>query len=512
VIRLVPWLALLVLSACAHQPTLSDARDYLHDGDPARAMFAARVAARAAPPAERAPILRVAFQAALEAGWSQAAAEEYVALRELTRGDDEALLTELAAGTLRLALSSQDPARRLSAAHTLSALAGQPDTAALLSQALRDPEPEVRAAVLELSLADEAFDAVALLAAERAPSVRLAAVRATALQAGERPQAALSLAQAALQDPDASVRQAAVELLGVLARADQPPADVRTGLRSALWDGSDGVVRAASRHLAARFGATAAWAAWREASLPVDGPGALSSCARVLAWKAGQGSLSAVKAALASPVYEVRLAAIEAVGPADPLLEEALAGILSSDTAVGTRIAALESFALAGQRQPLLARLEDPEPALRRRALLAADRLEPLAPDELAEIFQHGDPALLDAAALRLATRGGDTGRRLLVESLGHPQANAPALRALNTLTDPRLREPYLGLLAHPDPVVRVLAGAGLVRCGLREDRADLVEALRDPRGSADVTAAAALLSIQRHGPARARGDVIPTE
>jgi HEAT repeat protein len=511
--RLLSLLALLALSACAHQPTLSDAQDYLHEGDPANAMFAARQAARAAPPEERPAIWRVAFEAALEAGWSDAAAQEYLALRE-HGGDDDALLTDLAERTLRLALCSQDPARRLRATHALRALSDPAEVGALVSLALDDRQAEVRAAAVALAFERDVtvVDAIALLADEPAASVRLALVVAAGSLTGEAPLAALDLAQASLQDPDASVRRAAVELLGALADLDDPPPAVHTGLRSALWDGSDAVVRAAARHLAARFGPADAWTGWSDASLPVDGQGALASCARVLAWRAGQGRLAAVEAALASPTYHERLAALEALGPAVDALEPTLMGLLTHDPALRVRLASLEAFALAGRADRLQALLTDPDPALRRQALRALDRLQPLSPAQLTSLLERGDPALIDVVATLLAQRGGDSGRRALVASLARPSVVAPALRALNTLTDPRLREPYLELLAHRDPEVRSLAGRGLVRCGLRDDRPALVHALLDLRGAADLTAAAALLSIQRHGAPRRASDAPATE
>src|SRR5690606_6316313 len=134
------------LAGCRSGPTLADARDLLEDGDPAEALRAARAAvSRARNPIEQLALRRVAFRAALTAGWSHEAAREYVAVRELLRGDEPLLLRELGADALAVAARALDASRRVAAVEAAAAVPQLPSSQTLLRAALDDPDDAVRA-------------------------------------------------------------------------------------------------------------------------------------------------------------------------------------------------------------------------------------------------------------------------------------------------------------------------------------------------------------------------------
>lgn len=502
--------------ACHGPPTLEDAQDLLRDGDPAQALAAARQAAkRAAKPEEVEAIRRVAFRAGLDAGWSHEAATEYLALREVLGGDDAALLHELSIGVFACAARSHDASRRLHEAALLGAAAAHTDGGPLLRDALRDGEPEVRAAAARATASWPEPElglgyALELVESDPAPVVRREALRALADDyAARRDPAArpsvepyLDAGVAGLGDADDGVRLAALHLLDTLVASG--PAAHRPRAAAALADavghGSDAVSRAAARSLVA-IDPEAAVAAWR-ASGPPATAGPLAAFADALAAHGDAGDAAAVRDRLADRRYAARLAAVQALrGPAAAAFVAELAAIAGDDPATTIRAAAIEALvSVGGEDRRVAAALEaalaHPHPATRRRAFLALRELETLETKALARLLERSDPAFVAEVADALARRG-EAGYAALAAALDRPATAVAALGALARRGDPRLRERFVALLDSPDPRRRELAAVGLARCGGPADRPALVRSIERPAGRSDLAAAAALLAIE---------------
>ncbi|WP_242346336.1 HEAT repeat domain-containing protein [Anaeromyxobacter terrae] len=144
-------------------------------------------------------------------------------------------------------LSASDAGRRLRAVRALEAL-GSKAAAPLLAAALgREPEAEVKAALLAaLARFKEPFaaDLAARALEDGRPAVRVAALEALAAVAADGAQERLS---ASLRDPSPIVRRRAALLLGFA-----PGAGAEEALATALADPDRGVARAAAAALSGR--------------------------------------------------------------------------------------------------------------------------------------------------------------------------------------------------------------------------------------------------------------------
>lgn len=507
------FLAVAVAAAlvgCRGGPTLADARQLLEGGDPAEALRAARAAvSRAQGPAERLQLRRIAFRAALAAGWSHEAAREYVAVRELLGGDEPRLLRDLGAEALAAAARALDASRRVAAVEAASAVPQLPSSQAVLRAALADPDEAVRpcalAAVARLPDPLRVRDLLVEQATRGASgSTRQAALTALSEHLGELIEAAppgpvLAAAQAGLVDPDPGARLAGIDLLAALAGTAALRPAIVEALAAAVGNGADAVGMRAAEVLAGldRERALAAWQAAGERT----GPAAAFTRALALAEDAPRAAVAEVRADLESPVYAQRLAAARGlVGPRARPLADTLLGLLARDPATPVRLAALEALAagVPRRREAALERAARADaPELRLRAWALQQERAPLSPEGLIERFLAGDPALAEALAALLARRGDEASVRALLRGLELPTTRLPALRALALRGDPAHRERFLALLADPDPRVRREAAAGLARTGAPGDLALLVEAVAAPEDHTDLAAAAALLAIE---------------
>ncbi len=502
--------ALVALAGCRGGPTLADARDLLEEGDPVEALRAARAAVSRAPgPIERLQLRRVAFRAALEAGWSHEAAREYVAVRELLRGDEPRLLRDLGAEALAAAARALDASRRVAAVEAASAVPQLPSSQAVLRAALADPDDAVRACALAAAarLPDPLRARDLLLEqAAQGPSggARQAALSALAqhladLLEAAPPEPLLAAARAGLTDPDEGARLAAIDLLAALAAAAALRPAIVEALAGAVGNGADAVGMRAAEVLASldRERALAAW----EAGGAHAGPAEAFARALALSEDAPRAALAEVRADLEHPVYARRLAAARGLaGPRARPLADTLLTLLARDPATPVRLAALEAL-VAGAPRRLEAALERAAradaPELRLRAFVLQQERAPLSPERLVERFLAGDPALVDALATLLARRGDEASVSALLRGLDLPTTRLPALRALALRGDPAHRERFLALLSDPDPRVRREAAAGLARTGTPGDLALLVDAVAQPEDHTDLAAAAALLAVE---------------
>ncbi|MEZ6188742.1 MAG: HEAT repeat domain-containing protein [Planctomycetota bacterium] len=458
---------------------------------PKRGLYKAREATHSGTPAERAAAHRRVIELCLEEGWSDEAAQDYLALRELS-GEDAQLLETLAWGTLRFALRSSDPARRIRGAEALSRLVPNPVALQLLRDGLGDPHPEVQVACV--SALGRAGWGEALATLERAEACDPAAQRAAldALSAEARggrvaPEAlaaALPGAAASLERGPDRVRLAALELLALLG---DPGAE-------ALAQGIEQADEAVSQRAAVLFAARDAEdarARWRRTHLGRTPE--LAAFDRALGVHAG-ASAGPVADDLASEDPAVRHAALRGLwGPGAATLGAEIHA-LTEHPSRATRLAAL---ALARRWAPLprpalLGLLGHEDPATRLAGFTALSAGETLGLDVLEPLWTSGDRALAPVVAECLLGEG-PRGLELLERGVARPATSRAALRALQARPEAHPR--FRALLEVTDPDARRLGARGLVYSASRADVPQLVEGLTTLRADTDVLCAAALLS-----------------
>jgi HEAT repeat protein len=337
-----------------------------------------------------------------------------------------------------------------------------------------------------------------LLAALASPDAGRRAVAASELAlAAQHPKLAI-LVDRALDDPEPAVREVAI---GAAAKLDARSAVARLS-RLMNDDPSSDVRETAAHALALRLG-----------SVRGDEDEDLAKARALLAARprppaSATFSLrspeSEVTAALDSPDYEVRLAAVRALGArvhaGDPAGTKRLERLVD-DPAEPVRSAAIAALALAKEDAVLghiLATHENP--ATRRLAFLALDKRAPIPVADLVRHLAQSDPAVAPEAARLLGERGGTAALKPLVASLKASRPEAPAAaHALGALGGPDAVAALVRTLEERDPRLRRAAAEGLARAGGSGVREDLVRAVARPDADADLAAAAALLATFAH-------------
>jgi HEAT repeat protein len=337
-----------------------------------------------------------------------------------------------------------------------------------------------------------------ILSAVRAsdPALRAAAITALGVAGDTR---GAEPARAALHDPDGRVRVAAAETLGRLATTDAAPAiealieDDATaldGLRVAAFVQGEGLVKAA----AARAVATGD-PQLRAAALAALGRQVSSLAVTALVTLAGAGpATSDALAALARSPSPAALAAIEGLatsssesrrraarayfvrrfmrGQRSERLEAVLRGLEGSADPRDRAVAAEALVAL--DERPLQAALGDPDPHVRRAAILGA--LGAWAPETATRLGARAAVEADPATAMLLAIAWQDPGASaitptpVLVEraNAGGPDAPLAAL-GLARRDDEKLVGAIDALLHARDPNLRAYAARGLGQSAARD-------------------------------------------
>lgn len=465
---------------------------------PQDALAAARAKAEAAPSPElEGPLRRAILQRCLTLGWTQEAAQEYLRLEHLRRGDPK-LLRELCLATLRWALRDLDPARRQAALRVAGQARELPEEErlALAEIGVRDARPLVRAEALRVLAALSLPRARPLLRAgleDRAGVARLAALQGLSREGD--PEASAAFARAA-QDPEPALRIALCELLG--ARSLVP--ETQALLSELIPHGDLATARAAALALA-RHRPEEALLRWEGAHA-----GALSHAgfAAGLTWRArGSGQLPRLlsselpAAACLDALAPLEGAARERLAP----LTEALEALVLEHPAPAVKACALRLLgeARSSRLEHALAELQR-SPDLRLRRLALAERAR-VSLRELREDLQ--EPGLADLAAARLERLlPREEWRELLKEGLRGPAREGLLPLAL-TCED--RRERALALLSQDRPRLRSLALQTLLDSAQVEDLALLLPHLTQDRDE-DLLAAAVSLTLLRRSQAQPSG------
>lgn len=461
---------------------------------PKRGLIKAREATLSGTPQERAAAHRRVIELCLDEGWSDEAAIDYLALRELV-GEDEILLESVAWGALGIGLRAPDPARRLRTAQALAELSPDPQALGLLERALADPHPEVqvvcaqalcRAGWSHVLRTLEACDERSAPAARRAALLAAAReVRAGLADAGAL-EAALPSARRALERGPDRVRLAALEFLGALPALPEALDLLEQGVAQADPEVSQRAAVALAAHDAER--ALAAWTSTQLSRSP-----ALDAFARALRVHGG-GPTAQVELDLVSDDARIRRATLRGLqGPGAARVAVSLHALIESPART-TRLQALGiSRRWAPLPAPTLRALwTHPDAATRVAAFTSAAEQQPLGIDALQPLWEADDSALAPAIAAHLATEG-PGGLELLEAGLARPATSRPALRALRRRPEARAR--FQALLDSPDAEARRLGAAGLVHTAARDDLLPLLEGMTSLRADTDVLCAAAVLS-----------------
>ncbi|MEV6999867.1 fumarate reductase/succinate dehydrogenase flavoprotein subunit [Streptomyces sp. NPDC093982] len=219
------------------EPDLPALEPYLKDPDAAVRLAAVKALTETAPPGTG-----PALGAALTDSDGQVRAAAASSLRELAE-----VLTaepELRA-PLVSALTAADPTARAAALDVLRAL--RLGDAALFAGHLADPDTEVRLAAVRALVSVDAVDALSEAAGDPAREVRVAVARGFAAVAAHIARARQGTPPALhglIQDPDALVRAAALEALGVLGVPDALLATVTAAHTDPAWQVRAGAAKA----------------------------------------------------------------------------------------------------------------------------------------------------------------------------------------------------------------------------------------------------------------------------
>jgi HEAT repeat protein len=390
----------------------------------------------------------------------------------------------------------------------LAALTADPAVIAALVEALKAPQPSTRRMAADLlgrtSLGRTSVDGAgaALVAAvddDADPTVRVAALEAIRVLGG--PPTAVAAAEAALFDPDARVRDAAVRTLGAV--ADDAALAAIPGLPGLARDPSP-AVRAA---MACLYGSR--------------GPDPSSE--RLIA------------ELLEDPDSEARVAGLAAVRRLRDAASIDGTRALLGDPSPRVRIAVVEALAAFPDRSDsvpaIVAVLDDDAAPVRRAAAAALAGLE-TTPDGVTDVLLHGSPRAQEAALLALRGHGPDVRETVIGWTIEGLERAARLRRARTVLGG---AEPHATMRAQPtlhflcdvldtreqrveDQTLRALvvlgapeAGGVLRRC-LRSDdpeiRAQAIEAL-DSTGDRRLSGALVRLLEDEVGDAQDRDAVI---
>ncbi|HZN54891.1 MAG TPA: HEAT repeat domain-containing protein [Candidatus Polarisedimenticolaceae bacterium] len=372
-------------------------------------------------------------------------------LARILRAADRRIVDE----DLRALLSDPDETVRAKAVLAVGQI-GEAGSRPDLERATHDATAVVRArAAFALGLLAEADPAaIAPLAADASPEVRAAAIEALGRIHRDT---SLPAVQAALDDPDATVRVAAA--LAAWKFAD--PETLMEGLIAALG-APDARVRAAAAYALARL-----------ASAPAAPPSSGAPVGRLSA-----SDVTRARTALAARVGdgepEVRMQIARGLASPRDAGETAVVGALSGDRDPRVRVSAVRSLGYPGiPIKPYLDRA-------------ATDRDLTVARTAIESIGKVGGGTAIEKLNTLLPNL---TGTWLL----------APAFEALTRLDPAMAPEVVEGLLANPDPVMRAAAAPMIV--GHKESKAIRASlallADPDPR----VQAAAVPLVADQEGP-----------
>lgn len=407
---------------------------------------------------------------------------------------------------LRALLVDEAPDVRLFSALAMGYLV-EPDNVTPLIALLDDPVLEVRTAAAE-SLASHGRYAISAIEPLRwrlleddAFEVRAQAARALGRIGVASPTVQVALA-AACAGPEASVRKAARESLGLLG-----PAAYATisALIPGLYDPDEEEARAAAAWALGRMGPLAhsalsdlTNAAISNQALVADE--AITALARI-------GDRVAIDAVLANPPTRRAMFEALAIHPPAALTEAMMAGL--TDWVADTRYAAMRVVApraLEGAQAVFLARLTDTDA---RERVLAALALAPYGPrakeaaPSLVVLLDDDAPGVAEAAASALLAIGPAAvpAVQAAFEGRRHPNARPWAALVLGVLGGERATSALRAARYSPDPTVRVAAAAALIRKNPSDSEAldALISALTGPSGEGRRQAALALAGRPVH-------------